>query len=176
MRKARLRLQPRLDGFEQPEAHRAVVACERDHEAYSPMAGGVGIARQGADAGNGAGLEERALAAAEQRGIRLEEEQQLGEAAGRETVSAADARAFLEMDGLGKAALGEHLVRDLGWLLEVTGPAQAMAADLQEDLVGDVVVRAEEQLGEDLRKRVRLAVKVDRLHSAGGRSRAATCL
>jgi len=77
------------------------------------MAGGVGIARQGADAGNSAGLEERALAAAEQRGIRLEEEQQLGEAAGRETISAADARAFLEMDGLGKAALGEHLVRDL---------------------------------------------------------------
>ena len=61
---ARLRLQPRLDGFEQPKAHRAVVACERDHEAYSPMVGRVGIARQGADAGNGAGLEERAVAAA----------------------------------------------------------------------------------------------------------------
>ena len=63
-RRARLRLQPGLDGFEQPEAHRAVVACERDHKAYSPMVGGVGIARQGADAGNGAGLEERAVAAA----------------------------------------------------------------------------------------------------------------
>jgi len=60
----RLRLQPRLDGFEQPKAHRAVVACERDHEAHSPMVGGFGIARQGADAGNSAGLEERAVAAA----------------------------------------------------------------------------------------------------------------
>ena len=59
----RVSLQPGLDGFEQPEAHRAVVACERDHEAHSPMLGGVGIARQGADAGKGAGLEAGAVAA-----------------------------------------------------------------------------------------------------------------
>ena len=59
----RVSLQPRLDGFEQPEAHRAVVACERDHKAYSPMVGGVGITCQGADAGKGAGLEAGALAA-----------------------------------------------------------------------------------------------------------------
>src|SRR5512147_1979434 len=114
------------------------------------MVGGVGIARQGADAGNGAGLEERAVAAAEQAAIGLEEVQQLGKAAGREAVAAADARAFLEMDGLGEAVLGEHLVRDLERLLEADRPAQATPAELQEHLVGDVVVRTNEQLGKDL--------------------------
>ena len=34
---ARLRLQPRLDGPEQPEAHRVVVALERDHEAHATV-------------------------------------------------------------------------------------------------------------------------------------------
>src|SRR5687767_8610481 len=87
----RLRPQPGLYCFDQPEAHPAVVASERDHEAHSPMLGSVRIARQGADAGNGAGLEERAVAAAEQRGMGLEEVQQLGKAAGREAVAAADA-------------------------------------------------------------------------------------
>src|SRR5215211_3743531 len=104
-RRARLRLKPGLDGLEQPETHRAVVALERDHEAHSPMPGGVGIARQGADAGKGAGLEEGAIAAAEQGGMRLEEVQQPSEAAGREAVVAADARPFLEMDGIGKVVL-----------------------------------------------------------------------
>src|SRR6478672_12941663 len=100
----------------------------------------------------------------------LEEVQQLGKAAGREAVAAAGARAFLEMDGLSEAVLGEHLVRDLERLREADGPAQAMPAEFQEDLVSDVVVRAEEQLGEDLRKRVRLAVNVDRLQALGHRS------
>src|SRR5205809_1312536 len=121
------------------------------------MLGGFGITRQGADAGKGAGLEADAFAAAEQGGMGLEEEQQLRKAAGREAVAAADARAFLEMDGLGEAAFGEHLVCDLERLREADGPAQAMSADLQENLVGDVVVRAEQQPGEDLRKGARLA-------------------
>src|SRR5215216_6565315 len=102
------------------------------------MPGGVGIARQGADAGKGAGLVEGAVAAAEQGGMGLEEVQQLGEAAGREAVVAADARPFLEMDGMGKVVLRKHLVRDLERLLEADRPAQAMTADLQEDLVGEV--------------------------------------
>ena len=51
----------------------------------------VGIARQGADAGKGAGFEAGALAAAEQVGMGLEEVQQLGKATGREAVAAADA-------------------------------------------------------------------------------------
>ena len=42
-------------------------------------------------------------------------------------------------------------------------PAQAVRADLQEDL--DVVVRGAEQLDEDLRKGTRLSVNVDRLPS-----------
>ena len=88
-------------------------------------------------------------------------------AAGREAVAAADARAFLEMDGLGEAVLGEHLVRDPERLLEADAPAQAMPANLQEDLVSDVVVRADEQPGEDLRKGARLAVNVDRLQAVG---------
>src|SRR5262245_28017333 len=118
------------------------------------MLGGVGIACQGADAGKGAGLEEGAVAAAEQGGVGLEEVQQLGKAARHEAVAAADPRTFLEMDGLSEAVLGEHLVRDLERLLEADGRAQAMRTDLQEDLIGNVVVRAEEQPGEDLRKGV----------------------
>src|SRR6188768_2644254 len=74
------------------------------------------------------------------------------------------------MDGLGEAVLGEHLIRDLERLLEADGPAQAMPADLQKDLVSDVVVRAEEQPGEDLRKGARLAVNVDWLQARGHRS------
>src|SRR5688572_23582227 len=58
------RLHPGLNGFEQPEAQGVVVAFERDHEAHAPMLAGVGIARQGADTGKGACLEQRALAAA----------------------------------------------------------------------------------------------------------------
>src|SRR5688572_15041208 len=101
------------------------------------MLGSVGIARQGADAGKGAGLEVRAVAAAEQGGMGLEEVQQLGKAAGRDAVAAADARAFLEVDGLGEAVPDEHLVRALERLLQAAGPAQTMPADLQEALVRD---------------------------------------
>src|SRR5829696_1551124 len=142
---ATLRLQLGLDSFQNPEAHRSVVASERDHEAHSPMLGSVCITRQGADAGEGAGLEQGAVAAAEQGGMGLEEVEQLGKAAGGEAVAAADARAFLELDGFGEAVPVEHLVRDLERLLEADGPAQATPTYLQEDLVGDVVVRAEEQ-------------------------------
>src|SRR3954447_26118493 len=151
-RRARLRLQLGPDGFEEPEAHRAVIAGERDREAHTPMLRSVGIARQGADAGKGAGLEVGAVAAAEQGGMGLEEVQQLGKAAGREAVAAANARAFFKLDGLGEAVPDEHLVRDRERLLEGDGPSQAMPADLQEDLVRDVVVRVEEQPGKDLRK------------------------
>src|SRR5207253_2768325 len=84
-RRAVLRLQLGLDGLEQPEAHRAVVASERDHEAHSPMLGSLGIARQGTDAGKGAGLELGAVAVAEQSGMRLKEVQQLGKAASAST-------------------------------------------------------------------------------------------
>src|SRR5262249_9228494 len=102
-------LKPGLDGLEQPETHGAVVAPERDHEAHSPMTGGAGIARQGADAGKGSRLEEGAVAAAEQGRMGLEEIQHLGEAAGREAVVAADARAFLAMDGIGTVVLPRRL-------------------------------------------------------------------
>src|SRR5260370_511171 len=47
------------------------------------------------------------------------------------------------------------------------GPAGGGPADLQEALVGDVVVRGEEQLAEDLRKGTRLPVNIDRLQSRG---------
>src|SRR3954468_25012544 len=71
------------------------------------------------------------------------------------------------MDGLGEAVLGEHLVRDLDRLLDADGRAQAMPADLQEDLVSDVVVRPKEELGENLRKGARLAMNVYRLQALG---------
>ena len=45
--------------------------------------------------------------------------------------------------------LASKLVRYLERLLKADWPAQAMPADLQESLVGDVVVRVEEQLGKD---------------------------
>src|SRR5258707_6374484 len=105
--------------------------------------------------------------AAEQVGVGREELEHFGEAAGREVVVAADARALLEMDGRGEAVRGEHLVRDLERLLKADWPAQAVRADLQEDLVGNVVVRGAEQLDEDLRKGTRLSVNVDRLESLG---------
>ena len=54
----------------------------------------------------------------------LEEVQQLGQAAGREAVVAADA--LMEF---------ASIFRDLERLLEAARPAQAMPADLQEDLV-----------------------------------------
>ena len=66
------------------------------------MLGSVGVARQGADAGKGAGLEEGAVAAAEQVGMGLEQVQQMGKATGREAVATTDARAFRESDRLGK--------------------------------------------------------------------------
>ena len=71
------------------------------------------------------------------------------------------------MDGLGETVLGEHLVRDLERLLEADGPAQTMRADLQEDLVGDVVVGADQQGGKDRRKGARLAMNIDRLQALG---------
>ena len=91
------------------------------------------------------------------------EPEHFGEAAGGEAVVAANARTLLEMDGRGEAMRGEHLVRDHERLLEADWPAQAVPANLQEDLVGDVVVRGAEHLGEDLRKGTRLSVNVDRL-------------
>src|SRR5271170_6301368 len=65
------------------------------------------------------------------------------------------------MDGRGEAVHGKRLVRDLTRLLEADRPAQAAAADLQEDLVSDAVIRVAEQLDEDLRKGMRLSMNVD---------------
>ena len=73
----------------------------------------VGIARQRADAGKGAGLVQAAVMAVQQIGVGREQLEHLGEAAGGEVVAAADARALLEMDGVGEPVGGEHLVRDL---------------------------------------------------------------
>src|SRR5262249_6663214 len=108
-----LRLQRRLDGPEQPEAHLAVVAPQRDHEAHLPVAGGADVARQRADAVEGAGLVRAAIMAAEQVGVGREKVEHLGEAAGHEAVAAADARALLEMDDFGEVVRGEYLARDL---------------------------------------------------------------
>src|SRR5215213_10189191 len=103
--------------------------------------------------------------AAEQVGVGREELEHFGEPARGEMVVAADARALLEVDGRGEAVRGEHLVRDLERLLEADWPTQALRTDLQENLVGNIVVRGSEQLDEDLRKGPRLSVDVDRLKS-----------
>src|SRR5215203_5514243 len=145
-----LRLQAGSDCVEQAEAHPAVVACERDHEPHSPMPGSVGIARQRADTGKSAGLEKGTVPAPEQVRMGMEEVKHLGETTGREAVAPTYARAFLQLDGFGEAVRDEYLIRDPPRLLEAYGCPEAMRAHLEEDLVGDVVVRGEEQFGKDL--------------------------
>ena len=108
-----LRLQRGLDGPEQLEAHRAVVAPQRDHEARLPVPGGAGVARQRADAVEGAGLVRAAIMAAKQVGVGREQVEHLGETAGREAVAAADARALLKLNGFSEVVRGEHFARDL---------------------------------------------------------------
>jgi hypothetical protein len=83
--------------------------------------------------------------AVQQVGVGCKEFEHFGEAARGEAVVAADARALLEMDGSGETLGSENLVRDLERLLEADWPAQAVPADLQKDLVGDVIVRGAEQ-------------------------------
>ena len=90
-----------------------------------------------------------------------EEFEHLGETAGGEAVVAADARALLEMDRRVETMGGENFIRDLERFLEADRSAQATPADLEEDLVRDIVVRGSEQLDEDLRKRTRLPMHVD---------------
>ena len=116
------------------------------------MARGIGIARERADPVHSASLVHATIVAVEQVGVGRKELEHFGEAAGGEAVISADARALLEMDGRGEAMRGEHLICDHERLLEANWAAQAVPANLQEDLVGDVVVRGTEQLGEDLRK------------------------
>src|SRR5262245_26821332 len=104
---------------------------------------------------------------AEQTGVRREELEHFGKAAGVKVIVAAYARSLLEMDVRDETVRGEHLVGDVERLLEADWPAKAVRADLEEDLVGDVVVRDAQQLCEDLRKSTRLSVNIDRLQSIG---------
>ena len=67
--------------------------------------------------------------AAQEVGVGREEGEHFREAAGREAVVAADARAFLEMDGRGEAVRGKLLVRDRERLLQADRTVQAVAAD-----------------------------------------------
>src|SRR4051794_29690709 len=108
------------------------------------MPGSLGIARERADAGESAGLEKRAVPSSEQVGMGLKQVQHLGETTG---VAATYARAFLQSDGLREAVPRKHLVRDLQRLLQAHRRAQAIRSHLEEDLVGNVVVRGEQQLG-----------------------------
>src|SRR4051794_7406827 len=98
------------------------------------MLGSVGIARQGAHAGKRAGLELGAVAVAERGGRGQKGVQHGGRAGGGEGVAAADARAFLEVYGLGEPVPAEHLVRDRERLPQAEGPARATPADLEKDL------------------------------------------
>src|SRR5579872_1176572 len=139
-------LQLGLDRPKQPEARLPVIARERDHETDLPMARSVGIAGERADPLHRAGLVQTAVMAVQQAGIGREEIEHFGEAARGEMVVATDPRALLEMDRRGEAVRGKHSVRDLERLLEADWPAELAPADLQEDLVGDVVVRGAEQL------------------------------
>jgi hypothetical protein len=84
------------------------------------------------------------IVAVEQRSVGRKEFEHFGEAAGGEAIVAANARALLEIDGGGEAVRGEHLIRDLERLFEADWPAQTVPADLEEDLVGNTVVRRAE--------------------------------
>ena len=106
------------------------------------MGGGVGVAGERADSVHGAALVHAAVMAMEQVGVGREELEHLGETAGREPVVAADAGALLEMDGVARPCAASICVRDLERLLEADRPAQLMGADLQEDLVGGIIVRS----------------------------------
>src|SRR5262249_5265783 len=108
-----LELQSRLNGPEQLEAHCAVIAPQRDHEAHLPVCGRVRVAGQRADAVEGASLVRAAIMAAEQVGVGRKKVEHLDKAAGPKAVVAADARALLKMDGFGEAVRGEYLARDL---------------------------------------------------------------
>src|SRR5215468_11821099 len=108
-----LRLQRGLDGPEQLEAHRTVVAPQRDHKAHLPVRGGADVARQRADAVEGTGLVRAAIMTSEQVSVRREKVEHLGEAASHEAVATADAGALLEMNGFGEVVRGEHLARNL---------------------------------------------------------------
>ena len=77
------------------------------------MPGGVGVARQRADAGKCTGLVRGAVAAMEKIGVGREVVEQPGEATSREAVAAADARTLLELDGFSEAVRGEDLASDL---------------------------------------------------------------
>jgi hypothetical protein len=79
----------------------------------------------------------RAVVVAEQGSMGFEEVKQLGKAAGRDAVAAADARAFLEVDGLDEAVLDEHFVRDLERLLEVTGRPKRCPPISRKTWLGD---------------------------------------
>src|SRR3954469_10612999 len=61
----------------------------------------------------------------------------------------------------------EHRARDRNRLLKAYRTAEAFRADLEEYLIGDVVVRTVEELAENLGQRARLAVNVDRGKASG---------
>ena len=80
-----------------------------------------------------------------QVGVGREQLEHLGETARGEACVAADAGALLEMDRVGKALRGEPCVRDLERLFETDRAAELMAANLEKDLVGGIIVRIEEK-------------------------------
>ena len=96
----------------------------------------------------------------------LEQVQQPGKAAGREAVARLMPEPSSRRMVSARPCLASSSFATWSDFSRLTGH-QATAADLQEDLVGDVVVRADEQPGEDLRKGARLAVNVDRLQALG---------
>src|SRR5271165_6068459 len=161
------RLQLGLDRPEQPEAHLAVIARERDHEMDPPMGGGVDIAGERANPFHGTGLVHTPVMAMKQVGVGREELEHFRETAGGEAVVATDARALLKMDGRGEPVRFQHSVRNLKRFLKADRRAKAVPADLQKDLVGDIIVGGAEQLDEDLRKGARLSVNVDWHQSIG---------
>ena len=136
------------------KAHRAVVAPERDDETHLSVRGAAGIARQRADAFEGAGLVRAALAL-EQVWRGREQVEHLGKAAGREAVAAAEPDPSSSWIASARPFAASILRSRPHRLLQADRTAHAVRADLQKNLVGDVVVRAMRGARRRISERVR---------------------
>jgi hypothetical protein len=96
-----------------------------------------------------------------------EEVEHLGKAAGREAVAAADARALLELDGSARPCLASISFATWSDFSRLTGPPRLARRSPGRSGWRCSCSSREGATREDLRKRARLAVNVDRLQARG---------
>src|SRR3954452_16933888 len=101
------RLQRGLNGSEQLETQRAVVAPQRDHKPDLPVPGGTGVTGQPADTVSPPALVPAAIMAGERVGAGRKGGGHVADPASRKAVTAADAGALLEVYVFGEVMCGE---------------------------------------------------------------------